>query len=658
MAKTKAPDLRARAAAAGIQTSYVDSSGARREVRDEALQAVLERLGEGAASEDLCEPVVVCWQGRRNRAPLAAKAAAELEMEDGTRQNLSSAELDRLPALPTGYHKLHLRAGGRKQSVLLISAPVKLHSEPLREWGAFLPLYAAHSDGSWGAASFTDWKRFTRWVAHQGGGVAGTLPILSSFLDHPKVQPSPYSPASRLFWNEFFVDVTAAPEFDNSPEARRRAARLGAKLKRFRTGEFIDYASEWAARREILELLAKDLHSRSGSRRDSFEAYLRERPEAARYAEFRAAGEKYSASWWVWPKRAQKQLSRADYDEEKRHFYLYAQWLAQEQIDDTLRASREAGVKFYLDLPLGVDSDGFDVWRYPEFFARGASAGAPPDSFFTQGQDWGFAPLHPRRTRELHYRYVIDYLRFQMRHTGLLRIDHVMGLHRLWWVPHGCPASEGAYVSYPAAEMYAILSVESHRHKAILVGENLGTVPPEVNESMNRHGVRRMYVLQYEQPAHGPVRKPEPNEVASLNTHDMPAFAAYWSGEDIADRHDLGLIPKADLPRERRQRAELRKSLAAFLRKQRLLKSGRPKAREVLQAALKFLARSDAEIVLVTLEDLWLETRPQNVPGTSEERPNWKRKSALKLEQLDTDAALTKFLRDLSRLRGRAARKS
>lgn len=654
----KRSDLRARAKGAGIQTSYVDSGGTKREVRDEALEAVLERLGECGARENLCEPVVVCWQGRRNRVPVAAQVSCVLELEDGTRKKLGAPDLQRLPPLPSGYHKLHLRARGREQTVLLISAPVKLHSEPLRALGAFLPLYAAHSKESWGAASFTDWKRFSRWIGQQGGGVVGTLPILSSFLDFPKVQPSPYSPASRLFWNEFFIDATVAPEFANSAQARKRAARLGGKLKRFRAAEFIDYANEWAARREILELLAEDLRNRSGARREAFEAYRRQRPEAERYAEFRAAGEKYKGSWWVWPKAAQKQLSRADYDEQKKHFYLYAQWLAQEQIDDTLRACRQAGVKFYLDLPLGVDSDGFDVWRYPEFFAEGVSAGAPPDSFFTQGQDWGFAPLHPRRTRDLHYRYVIDYLRFQMRHTGLLRIDHVMGLHRLWWVPHGRPASEGAYVSYAADELYAILSVESHRHKAILVGENLGTVPPEVNKSMDRHGVRRMYVLQYEQPADGPLRQPESNEVASLNTHDMPAFAAYWTGEDIGDRHDLGLVPKADLPRERQQRAELRKSLAAFLRKQRLLKGERPKAREVLHAALKFLARSNAEIVLVTLEDLWLEARPQNVPGTSEQRPNWKRKAVRTLEQLEADAALANFLRELSRLRGQVRRKS
>jgi 4-alpha-glucanotransferase len=236
-----------------------------------------------------------------------------------------------------------------------------------------------------------------------------------------------------------------------------------------------------------------------------------------------------------------------------------------------------------------------------------------------------------------------------MRHTGLLRIDHVMGLHRLWWVPHGHPASAGAYVSYPAEELYAILSVESHRHKTMLVGENLGTVPPEVNKSMDRHGLRRMYVLQYEQQPEGPLSKPEKQVVASLNTHDMPGFAAHWAGLDIADRADLGLIPKKELARESRKREQLRKNLIGFLRKKILLKTARPKTEEVLDAVLRYLARGPAETVLVTLEDLWNEERPQNVPGTSTERPNWRRKARRSLDDLRADDQLVARLKAMMR---------
>src|SRR5688572_4625782 len=234
-----------------------------------------------------------------------------------------------------------------------------------------------------------------------------------------------------------------------------------------------------------------------------------------------------------------------------------------------------------------------------------------------------------------------------MRHTGLLRIDHVMGLHRLWWVPHGHPASEGAYVQYPAEELYAILSIESHRHKTMLVGENLGTVPPEVNKSMDRHGLRRMYVLQYEEKPEGPIRMPEKQVVASVNTHDMPSFAAHWAGVDIDDRVDLGLIPKKEIGREKRNREQARRNLIAFLRKKKFLSNPTPNTEEVMDAVLRYLAKSPAETVLVTLEDLWQEERPQNIPGTSTERPNWRRKARYTIEQLRANTQLKIRLRKI-----------
>jgi 4-alpha-glucanotransferase len=385
--------------------------------------------------------------------------------------------------------------------------------------------------------------------------------------------------------------------------------------------------------------MAREFFRATTPRTAAFRAYLKARPEVEEYARFRAACDHAGTSWHNW-------IQKVNYAGEVKDFYLFIQWVAQEQMDQLLKACRRSGVKFHLDLPLGVNADGFDAWRYPDFFAQGMSAGAPPDSFFTKGQDWGFAPLHPERARELKYRYVIDYLRFQMRHTGLLRIDHVMGLHRLWWVPHGCPASAGAYVRYPADEMYAILSLESHRHRTTVVGENLGTVPPEVNKSMDRHGLRRMYVLQYEhQPKGAALREPETLVVASVNTHDMPGFAAHWKGLDIDDRVDLGLVPRKNLLKENVAREALRENLVSFLQKKKLLKTNRPKTEEVLEAVLKFLAKSPAETVLVTLEDLWGEERSQNVPGTYTERPNWKRKAARSVEQIRSDRRLQDFLK-------------
>jgi 4-alpha-glucanotransferase len=294
-----------------------------------------------------------------------------------------------------------------------------------------------------------------------------------------------------------------------------------------------------------------------------------------------------------------------------------------------------------------VHPDSYDVWRERESFAFGASVGAPPDPTFTRGQHWGFPPLHPERLRDTKYRYFIDYIRFQMRHTGLLRIDHVMGLHRLYWIPKGHPASGGAYVSYRAEELYAIVSLESHRNKTILVGENLGTVPPEVNAAMSRRHLRQTYVVQYELPK---LRPPPVQSVASLNTHDMPPFAAFLRGDDIRDRHKLGLISNGKLRAGLQARSKLVEALARTRKC-----SSNPRA--LLQAVLRWLAASPAELALINIEDLWLETLPQNVPGTSTERPNWRRKTRLSLEQIKADRTIQTLLEVIARQRQELARR-
>lgn len=655
----------------GVQPSYIDNLGKKQTISEETLRLILAQLG---ASEEergwpVIEPVAVCWHNARSHVTVRlpareiARATLRLRMEDGGEECIplrkltglreSKVEAEKIaelrldvPELPIGYHSLVVERRDQMHEALLISAPKKLYVEPRRQWGAFMPLYAAHSRASWGAGNLGDWRSLCRWIGGLGGSVMGTLPLMAASLDGPACEPSPYSPASRLFWNEFFIDIAAVPEFKHSKAALKLAGstELTQQIAQFRRAELIDYKAQWALRRRVLEVMARDFFSKSSARYGEFRKFLKARPEVEEYARFRAACDRAQKSWHTWGAEA-KAGRLEDYSDDTKSFYLYVQWITQQQMDGVLQTCRDSGVKFYLDLPLGVNPDGFDAWRYRDFFAKGVSTGAPPDSFFTKGQDWGFAPLHPQRTRELQYRYVIDYLRFQMRHTGLLRIDHVMGLHRLWWVPHGFPASAGAYVRYLAEEWYAILSVESHRHKTTLVGENLGTVPPEVNKSMDRHGLRRMYVLQYEQPVKGPLRTPEAPVVASVNTHDMPSFAAHWRGLDLADRADLGLLPKKSAAAEKRQRERLKKNFMAFLRKQKLLRNKKADAKKVLEGALRFLAASPAETVLVTLEDLWSEERSQNVPGTSTERPNWRRKARRTIEDICSDQQLAAWLR-------------
>ncbi len=679
----------------GLQVAYVDAGGAGQRAAPEVLTAVLKALGVPAGNtreirhslretrfrrhSRLVEPVAVAWEKRPAKVELhlpAREAATplrlRLRLENGGVRNLRPrttarrpAEIEgerfvtqqlALPALPSGYHELEIAAGNLVGRTRLISAPERSCGARMKKsWGAFLPLYAAHSEQSWGAGNFSDWQQLSARVASLGGTVAATLPVLAAFLDFPGCEPSPYSPASRLFWNEFYLDLIRVPEFPRCEAAQRlvRSTGFQNQLRAFRASDAIDYAAQWAARRKVLERLAEYFFSRTSSRRAAFDRYVRQRPEVEDYAAFRAVCDRRKTSWRQWPERLRDgRLAPGDYDEAVKRFHLYAQWLAQEQIDRLAAAGRRRGVKLYLDLPLGVNPDGYDVWRERDSFVLGANAGAPPDLFFTKGQDWGFAPLHPQRIRESGYRHVLAYLRFQMRHAGILRIDHVMGLHRLYWIPQGFPAARGVYVSYPAEELHAIFNLESHRHRTRLVGENLGTVPPEVNESMRRHRLREMFVVQYESrpDAKAALRKPPALSVASLNTHDMPPFAAFLKGLDLDDRRQLGLIPKNRMPQEQKERRWLKEALVKFLVQHAGLKNSQRVADwAVLEACLRWLAKSPCELVLVSLEDLWLETLPQNVPGTSIERANWRRKARLTLEEMFRKPELRRIFSQLRR---------
>jgi 4-alpha-glucanotransferase len=283
-----------------------------------------------------------------------------------------------------------------------------------------------------------------------------------------------------------------------------------------------------------------------------------------------------------------------------------------------------------------------------------AAGGAPPDAVFTKGQNWGFPPLHPEAMRAQGYRYWLAYLRHQLKHTGLLRIDHVMGLHRLFWVPKGLEPRQGVYVRYPAEELYAMLNLESHRHQVIIVGENLGTVPAYVNTAMARHRLHRMYVVQYElAPRPDRVLPVVPADtVASLNTHDMPPFAAYGQGLDIDDRQQQGLIDAADARRERRHRRALLAALQRFLQSQNLV-APNADMQALCSACVALLGASPAQVVLLNLEDLWLETQPQNFPGTGGERPNWQRKARYNLEAFCHMPQVLALLRSMNHLRKR-----
>ena len=657
--------LRELASLHGVEPGYVDMRGRPRWASAEALLGVLRAMdvplrkvsdAKPAAEERrrqiakrLVDPVALCWQGERGSLKLRAsrehrspegRVELRLELEGGpTRRWVVPGGWLReipLPAdLPAGYHRLTLSTGRHPWSVLVICAPRTCHAAPSRsdskDWGFFLPLHALRWGGDRGAGDLSGLGRLVQWASKQEAGVVGTLPLFPVFLDRP-FDPSPYAPVSRLLWGEFWVDVAAAPELAACQRARDLMGSFGFihEMAGLERAEWVDYRRLMALKRQVMELLAEELFGRLHARRRLLEGFLREHPHVEPYARFRARA-----------------------DRKAHHFYLYAQWLAHQQVDRLGAKARRAGVRICLDLPLGVHPAGYDAHSHGGLFARSATCGAPPDSFFSHGQDWGFFPQHPERMREQGHRYWIEVLRHSMRAAGMLRIDHVMGLHRLFWVPRGLPAREGVYVRYPSEEMYGILALESRRSRCAVVGEDLGTVPPEVRPAMARHGVRRTFVLQYElrPDPRRPVASIPASSVASVNTHDMPPFAVFLSGEDIARQERLRLLGHGSATAERKRRLQIQTALVEFLSGGQRFVMGLPPAALVLQILLKILARSPEQTVLVNLEDLWGETRPQNVPGTRREYPNWRRRAVHTLEGMGRVPHLLATLEEIRRLR-------
>ncbi len=691
----------------GVQTAYYDVNHRRREASRESLLRALMALGAPVETpRDIpaavrerrqalwrrgVEPVIVAWDGRPAEVKLSLPAeqaagslACALSLEQGEERRwhlelsaLPTVAADEvegvryvaksiaLPGLPFGYHRLGLRLERCHFETIIFSAPTRAYVAPdgpaSRVWGAFLPLYALHSKRSWGAGDFSDLESLMDWVAGLGGTVVATLPMLASFIEEP-FNPSPYAPVSRLFWNEFYVDVTRVPELAQCQAARSllASAHVEAQLDAFRSSGRVDYRRQMALKRQVLEELARCFHAGGSERRTALREFVEANPEAEDYARFRAACERQRAPWPVWPKPLRDgELSPADYDEEAERYHLYAQWVASGQIRRLSEKADQVGQLMYLDLPLGVHPHGYDAWRHREVFATEARGGAPPDTVFTKGQDWGFPPLHPERVREQGYRYVIAYIRHHLRHARILRIDHVMGLHRLFWIPQGLDAGEGVYVHYPAEELYAILSLESHRHRARIVGENLGTVPTYVNRAMARHDIQRMYVVHYELASDRAraLRAVPADSIASLNTHDMAPFAAFWRDLDIEDRLRLGVLDEAGARSERQTRRQQRRALLRFLKCKGLVGDASADVESVMRAVLAFLSASPARVVLVNLEDLWLETQPQNVPGTRNEHPNWQRKARYSLDAVREMPAVLGALREVDRVRkGRRGR--
>ena len=692
------------AKAYGLQSIYTDGLGQRRRASQESVISTLQALGvpletAGDAADTHrartaetwarpVEPVMVAWQESGTfvlRVPSSRSSTGvrcRLRLEDGTTRTWTTtntggtvterAEIDgvayvagrhRFPSrLPYGYHELTVTVAGHPHTSLVISAPVRAFDSRSSTWGCFLPLHALHTKESWGIGDFSDLSSLVAWMSSQGGQVVSTLPLLASFLGDAPFEPSPYLPASRLFWNEVFVDPRDIPEFAVCAAARRlvESSVFQKEMGMLRAATLVDHRRVMVAKRQVLELLSQSLARRRGSRHQALERWTRQQPLAEEYAVFRATGERLGQPWSMWPSRVTPQtILDTRPDRAVVRYHLYAQWVAETQLTGVVDQARTVGRGLYLDHPLCVHPESFDVWRYPELFACGASAGAPPDELFANGQNWTAPPPHPETARADRYQYFRAGLVRQLEKAGTLRLDHVMALHRLFWIPRDFDPTDGVYIRYPADELYAIISLESHRHRTPIVGENLGTVPPEVTRAMARHRMATLYVAQFNlnERSARPLRPVRAGVLACINTHDTPMFKGFLDGADIDERLSRGLL----VPNEARRLHARRRAVVAALRRLPVpARAGKPvpsTAISLLQRCLEKLARSGASFVVVSLEDLWEETDPQNIPGTTWEHANWQRKARYGLKALARLPQIDETLRLLARGRATAKRR-
>jgi len=558
--------------------------------------------------------------------------------------------------IPFGYHRFFIESSGKKHESLVISAPsTSFNFAEDRFVGVFLPLYSLSSKESLGAGDVLDLEKLIAWVSSVGGDVVGMLPVLATFLDE-SYGSSPYVPVSRLFLSEFYVHLESLNELKFCKPARDiLSSKWFQEQKAALDGPLVDYKKIMAIKRVVMEALAKCYFS--CGKLDKIHEFMKDNPKVEQYARFMAVIEKRKAWWPLWPENLKLgKLKEGDFEEGIKHYYLYSQWKIREQFAKVDKKSAENNVMLFLDLPIGVHPGGFDAWCWQDQFLRNLSVGAPPDNFFIKGQNWGSPPMDPYSIREKGYDYTRAVFSYNLSMAKILRVDHIMGMHRLFCIPNGFGPENGVYVHYNQKEMYAIMSLESYLHRSVIVGEDLGTVPNYVRKTMARHAISRMYILQCEvssDPSKALHDVPE-GSLVSLNTHDMPTFASFVEGLDIKERVRLGILDDDDTTCETSQRSILRRALVDFFKAKGVFLGDKDdQLRFLLLACMRFLAKSPSNIVLFNLEDFWLEASPQNMPGTGKDRPNWQKKARFSIEQFSCMKEVVNPLKEMVRIRKR-----
>lgn len=663
-------DLARLAEAYGIATAYESDGGRRVLTSESSIRVALDALGVPAGDDEavrrsvqaareepwrqVVRPTVVARQGDEQEITLAVRAAARpratLVDQGGDEQPLpeprptgETSVIDgsevtrwrlRLPAdLTVGDHRILVAAGEVEAATHLVVAPARCPLPERRGWGWMLQLYATRSAMSWGMGDLGDLASLARWSGLVGVDLLLVNPLHAATPGLPQ-EPSPYFPSSRRFVNPLYLRIEDVPELRAlPPEDAQRVAELAASCQTLNRHDRVNRDAVYRAKLEALELLhAVRLPP---ARAETFAAYQAEQGRAlVDFATFCALAEQYGPAWRAWPAPLQRPDGPGVEDARRSlggrvTFHAWVQWLADTQLAAAQRVARESGlaVGVIADLAVGVHPEGADAWALQDDLASSVTVGAPPDLFSPKGQDWRLPPLLPTRLADSGYAPFRELLRASMRHAGGIRVDHILGLFRLWWIPNGSDASEGTYVRYPARDLLNVLALEAQQAGAVVIGEDLGTVESTVRTMMRERGLLGSRVVWFQRygPEQRRARAAEYPELAltSVTTHDLPTGAGYWSGEATRIRSAIGLLGDGQTRASaEEQAARDRAELEALLRDEGLV-TGEPSMSELVLALQRLAGRTPSRLVAIGLGDAIADPRQPNMPGTTTEYPNW-----------------------------------
>ncbi len=689
----KSKKLDSAALAAGIAASYINAHGKPQAIPEDTKKRLLAAMGRSTTpvtpEERPLPAVKVFHAGTHMALTLGGSGEYQWQLETetgGQHQGKASAgkKLTLPRQLEEGYHTLILSQGESHWRCRVIVVPKRCY-EPRalhqgeKLWGACVQLYTLRSESNWGIGDFGDLKNMLGEVAARGGSFIGLNPIHALYPANPE-SASPYSPSSRRWLNVIYIDVNAVEDFKASKAAQSwwKKAETRKRLESARHTEWVDYSAVTHLKLEALRLAWEQFNLRPANdhQQSAFEHFINEGGESLYYQAaydaihaFQVAEDSSRWGWPAWPKEFQQAHSKqvkafcTQHQQEVR-FYLWLQWLAYRQFADCWAVCQQAEmpIGLYRDLAVGVAEGGAETWCDRSLYSLKASVGAPPDILGPLGQNWGLPPMDPHVMEARGYEPFVQLLRANMTHCGALRIDHVMSMLRLWWIPYGETADLGAYVHYPVDDLLAILALESQRHQCMVIGEDLGTVPVEIVSKLKESGIYSYKVLYFERSSANLFRAPEdwPTQaMAVATTHDLPTLRGYWESGDLALGRSLGLYPDELILRGLyHDREQAKQGLLNSLHQHQCLpkKAGRTAKRMAMNPVLnrglqRYIADSNSALLGLQPED-WLDMAdPVNIPGTSTQYRNWRRKLTATLEGMFGDATVNRLIKDLDKRR-------